>query len=188
MNPRTIALLIILTLGVGYLTAHQPLLEEREQLQQQRTELVERARLDRERALILIDQLERERHTLEQDAEAFEAALPSQLLTSEAIRFLRERASSSGVRIDNLIVGTETRDADLLKIPKSLTFETRYAPLTNFLNSIETSDELPLTISELRIESDASGSDPNLRVDLVINLNAFDPQPHDPFMDDPWLN
>lgn len=188
MSPRTVLLALAAALTVGYLLVHQPLTTERDALQREHARLSEQARIDRELALLLIDELEREREALEAHAPQLEAALPSVFHTSAALGFLRERATSAGLALNSLRLESPTRTFDLSEIAVHINLESRYEPLTTFVHAIENGAGHPLRVRSLTIRPNEEDRDPSLSVDLTVVLSAFDPQPPDPYdLDDPWM-
>lgn len=182
MNPRMIPLLAVLTIGVGYLTLHKPVLAERVTLQAERVRLEEQARLDQLAAESLIIDLEYQLDELRPQVPALEQALPRELRASETLHLIRENAETHAIGLEAISTSGPDRNDDLLTLTVNLTAEGAYQNTLAYLQALEQHSR-PLQITSVAIDASETGQDPTLTSSITLLMHAFDPQTVDPFAD-----
>lgn|GEM_PF-6324947 len=181
MTSRTLPLLALLIVAVGYLSLHRPLVTERAALTQRRDTLAEQARLDREAALLLIAELETRLADLEPLKPSLEARLPRTLNPSDTLALLRETAEANNVTVDAARIDDPKQQGDLLDIGISVTLAGAYGDLLAFVGDLET-HQWPVTITSFSLNVQDAGLDPRLAANLALQLHAFNPPPIDPYL------
>lgn len=185
MNPRTLPLLALLVIGVGYISIHRPLQTERADLMRQHTTLQEQARVDQQATLQLINDLQAQLNELEPRRASIEAALPRELNPSDTLALVRENATRNTIRVDATSIEDPQQDGDLKSIPIALTLHGTYGHLLDFITDLET-HPWPLTIDTINFETHEYGGNPNLTARLTLLLHAYNPIPLDHYALGEW--
>lgn len=183
---RMIPVLAILIIGVGYLSIHKPLLDERIALQAEQVRLEEQARLDQLAAEALIVDLEHQLEELRPQIPALEAALPRELNDSDTLNLIRENAEKHSVALNSISTTGPDPDGDLLTLAVNINSNGTYADTLSYLRALEESPR-PLNISSVTLDANEENQDPTLGSSITVLLHAYHPQPLDPF-DDPYYD
>ena len=181
MTSRSLPLLALLLIGIGYLSLHRPLQAEKTTLEQRREHLTEQARLDREAAQLLIAELETRLADLEPLKPSLEARLPRTLNPSDTLALLRETAEANNVTVDSTRLEDPQQEGDLLSIATTITLTGTFGDLLAFVGDLET-HQWPVTITSFSLNVQDAGLDPRLAANLALQLHAFNPPPIDPYL------
>ncbi len=178
MNPRTLPLLALLVITIGYLSLHRPLQTERADLNRQHTTLTEQTRINQQANLDLIRELQAQLDQLEPKRASLEAALPRELNPSDTLELIRENATRNSVRVDATSIEDPRQDGDLKTITISLNLNGSYGHLLDFITDLET-HQWPLTIDAINLETHEQGGNPDLTARVTLLLHAYNPIPFD---------
>ena len=185
MTSRSLPLLALLLIGIGYLSLHRPLQAEKTTLEQRREHLTEQARLDREAAQLLIAELETRLADLEPLKPSLEARLPRTLNPSDTLALLRETAEANNVTVDSTRLEDPQQEGDLLSITTTITLTGTFEDLLAFVGDLET-HPWPLTITSASLDVSDAGTNPRLGANLALRLHAFNPPPLDAYLTGGW--
>lgn len=185
MNPRTLPLLALLVIAVGYTSLHRPLQAEKATLERQRANLTEQARADQHATALLVADLEAQLAGLEPRRASIEAALPRDLNPSDTLALIREAANRNHVTVNTTSIEDPQQDGDLKTIAISLAVDGTYDELLSFARDLE-NHTWPLTVDAINLETNQRGADPRLDARVSLQLHAYNPVPLDHFVTSEW--
>lgn len=168
-NSLLITVLVGILIGIGYVTRHQPLLEERTRLQAEQAQLVERARLNRESALAYIQTLTTQRDTLSATITNLPNPLPATVSASDALRTLRELSASTGFILTSLTLTEPTAAFPVQELTISVAGSGVFAESTAFLRGVQRNAGA-IRVNNVSLRPSDTGPDPVIDMNLSVSF------------------
>jgi Tfp pilus assembly protein PilO len=172
-NSLLIPALITILIAVGYVTRHQPLTTERNALNQERIQLEERARINRESALAYINNLRITQEALQTERNNITNPIPQTVEASDAVRTLRNLSNTTGFTITTITLNEPTNNLRLRELNITITGNGSFQETTAFLQGIQTNPE-PIRINSTTLRPTSITPDPIIDVNTTLTFLSYD--------------